>query len=61
MGSLAHHADRIVELEDAIRDMLDISTRWTRAMADAERLKLITKIGYGALKIEGDPDGTGLS
>ena len=48
--------DRIVELEDAIRDMLDFSTRWTRPMSDAERLKFITERGYQALKIEGGPD-----
>lgn len=44
-------SDKAAEvLDDAIRDMLDIATGWSRGMTDKERLAIIADIGNTALR-----------
>lgn len=47
-------ADRVEELEEAIRNILDVVAGWTRPMTDGEKFRAIKKIGYGALGIAED-------
>ena len=48
------NGDRIEELEEAIRNILDVVTGWTRSMTDGEKFRAIKKIGYDALGIVED-------
>ena len=43
--------EREEELEEAIRNILDVVYGWTRPMTDGERFRAIQKIGYEALGI----------
>jgi len=51
-------AARADELEDAIREILDISSGWCAPMPDSERLALITTMGMDALARSKDTDAS---
>ena len=47
----AANDQRVEELEEAIRNVLDVVAGWTRPMTDGEKFRAIKKIGYDALGI----------
>jgi hypothetical protein len=49
--SAASTEERIEELEEAIRNMLDVVVGWTRPMTDGEKFRAIRAIGEKVLDV----------
>lgn len=59
MSADASASERVEELEEAIRNVLDVVMGWTRSMTDGEKFRAIQKIGYDALGIVEDGEQSG--